>query len=70
MCAHGQCRLYYIVKLQSQVQTSVLGLVFGFVLPLSQQEKQEQEQQERQEQEKKEPAKNLEFDTKDQVLFH
>ena len=41
------------VKLQSQVQTSVLGLGVDFVLPLSQQ--QEQEQQE----EQKEPPPNI-----------
>ena len=31
-----------IVKLQSQVQTSVLGLGVDFVLPLSQQQEQEE----------------------------
>ena len=36
----------HIVKLQSKVQTSVLGLGVDFVLPLSQQQEQEQEQQE------------------------
>ena len=34
------------VKLQSQVQTSVLGLGVEFALPLSQQQEQEQQQQE------------------------
>ena len=43
----------YIVKLQSEVQTSVLGLGVDFVLPLSQQEQQEQEQQE------EEPHQNI-----------
>ena len=33
------------VKLQSQVQTSVLGLGVEFALPLSQQQEQQQEQQ-------------------------
>ena len=34
-----------IVKLQSKVQTSVLGLGVDFVLPLSQQEEQQEEQE-------------------------
>ena len=34
------------VKLQSQVQTSVLGLGVDFVLPLSQQQEQEEEEEE------------------------
>ena len=38
--------LTFIVKLQSQVQTSVLGLGVDFVLPLSQQEQQQEEQEE------------------------
>ena len=36
----------YIVKLQSEVQTSVLGLGVDFVLPPSQQQQEQQEQQE------------------------
>ena len=51
-----------IIKLQSEVQTSVLGLGVDFVLPLSQQQQEEQEEQE------EEPPPKLEFDTKDQVL--
>ena len=35
------------VKLKSQVQTSVLGLLVDFVLPLSQQEQEQREQQEK-----------------------
>jgi len=35
-----------IVKLQSKVQTSVLGLGVDFVLPLSQQEQEQEEQEE------------------------
>ena len=35
----------YFVKLQSKVQTSVLGLGVNFVFPLSSQQEQEQEQQ-------------------------
>ena len=44
---------YDIVKLQSKVQTSVLGLGVDFVLPLSQQQEQEQEQ------EQQEPHQNI-----------
>ena len=55
-CAKSNLRYvrFDIVKLQSQVQTSVL------VLPLSQQQEQEQEPP---------PKVQLELDTKDQVLF-
>ena len=35
-----------VVKFQSQVQTSVLGLGVDFVLPLSQQEKEQKQEQE------------------------
>ena len=48
--------LEFVVKLQSKVQTSVLGLGVEFVLPLSQQEQEE-------------PPPKLEFDNKDQVLL-
>ena len=34
----------FVVKLQSKVQTSVLGLGVDFVFPLSQQQQQEEEQ--------------------------
>ena len=37
---------WFVVKLQSKVQTSVLGLGVDFVLPLSQQEQEQEEQQE------------------------
>ena len=53
---------FVVIKLQSKVQTSVLGLGVDFVLPLSQQEQQEQQQQE-------EPHQNREFDTEDHVLY-
>ena len=39
-------RTFDVVKLQSKVQTSVLGLGVDFVLPLSQQQQQQQQQQE------------------------
>ena len=39
------------VKLQSKVQTSVLGLGVDFVFPLSQEQQQEQQEQEQQEEE-------------------
>ena len=45
----GNTCFFLIVKLQSQVQTSVLGLGVDFVLPLSQQQKQEQQEQEQEE---------------------
>ena len=53
-----------IVKLQSQVQTSVLGIGVDFVLPLSQQQQEQHEQQEQEE-----PPPKLEFVTKDRVLY-
>ena len=40
------CDNIFIVKLQSKVQTSVLGLGVDFVLPLSQQEEQEEQEEE------------------------
>ena len=52
--------LCQIVKLQSQVQTSVLGLGVDFVLPLAQ-------QQDHQEQEEEPQQKLWEFQTKDQA---
>ena len=45
-----------IVKLQSKVQTSVLGLGVDFVLPLSQEEEEEEEEEEQQQQE---PHQNI-----------
>ena len=45
----------FIVKIQSKVQISVLGLGVDFVLPLSQ----EQEQQEQQEQQEEPPPKSI-----------
>ena len=52
------------VKLQSQVQTSVLGLGVDFVLPLSQEQEQQQQQEEP-------PPKSItEFDNKDQFLLY
>ena len=42
-----------IVKLQSKVQTSVLGLGVDFILPLSQQQQQEEQQEEQ------EPHQNI-----------
>ena len=47
----------FIVKLQSKVQTSVLGLGVDFVLPLSQQ--QQQQEQEQQEQHQNIPEGNI-----------
>ena len=49
-----------IVKLQSQVQTSVLGLGVDFALPLSQQHEQQEEPP---------PKSNWSLTPKDQVLF-
>ena len=51
MCANEKKSLFQslfkgmnIVKLQSQVQTSVLGLEVDFVLPLSQQQQEQEEE--------------------------
>ena len=63
MLLNIQYLILNIVKLQSQVQTSVLGLGVNFVLILSQQEQHKEE----------EPCTKIyqkgEFDTKDQVLY-